>query len=439
MGIKFDRGELDKVPVAKVIEGVRFREDYGDLAELKQSITDKGLFHPPCVRAEDNGMYTLIAGGRRLRSIQELGWEEMPVRVFPSSLAESELRSIELAENFVRKDMTWIEKNNLTAEIHRLMVSVHGEALPGLDNSERWSMQNTADLLGVSQAKISDSLSMAKKVATFPALFADGSVKTESDAKKMLTKLEETLVRQELAKRHAAKATVESSSISDAVINCYNIGDCIKGMGAQPDGSFDLAIVDPPYGIDLNDVKDGTTDAYHEVPFADYPQFTREVLTEVYRCLKDDSYCVYWFGIQWLHTIHTIALDVGFTGARIPMIWTKKAGQSNNPNIVLANCYETALVFRKGNPVLTKPGRSNIFDFAPEQSKYHPTQKPLDLCQAVIETFSFENTNVLVPFAGSGVDLLAAKLSSRTAIGWDLSEEFKGGFIQSVKATFNEE
>jgi len=40
-------------------------------------------------------------------------------------------------------------------------------------------------------------------------------------------------------------------------INIYN-RDCLEAMKEMPDNSFDLAIVDPPYGIDIT--KDLTKD-----------------------------------------------------------------------------------------------------------------------------------------------------------------------------------
>lgn len=41
------------------------------------------------------------------------------------------------------------------------------------------------------------------------------------------------------------------SSRSNPVSELYNM-DCVEGMKHYPDKYFDLAIVDPPYGIDIN-------------------------------------------------------------------------------------------------------------------------------------------------------------------------------------------
>lgn len=74
----------------------RHRKDMGDIDALARSINDIGLLHPVVVTPNN----VLIAGERRLRAAQQLGWEEVPVHVV--DLAEVALG--ELAENAVRKD-----------------------------------------------------------------------------------------------------------------------------------------------------------------------------------------------------------------------------------------------------------------------------------------------------------------------------------------------
>ncbi|MEG0454238.1 MAG: DNA methyltransferase, partial [Bacteroides sp.] len=69
-------------------------------------------------------------------------------------------------------------------------------------------------------------------------------------------------------------------------------------------------------------------------------------------------------------------------------------------------------------------------------SKYHPTQKPIELLVELYKTFTFENSRVIVPFAGSGVSLLAGAVSKRPAVGADISEEFKPGYMQAVDELF---
>lgn len=102
--------DTDWVPIPDIIVGDRLRQDFGDIKALAKSIDTHGLFHPIVIDANNH----LIAGERRLRAMQELGWTKAEVRQF-EELSESERRVLELEENLLRKDLTAYERSrNLT-------------------------------------------------------------------------------------------------------------------------------------------------------------------------------------------------------------------------------------------------------------------------------------------------------------------------------------
>jgi ParB/RepB/Spo0J family partition protein len=71
------------------------------LSSLASSVDEIGLLHPIVVRSDG----TLIAGERRLRAAQQLGWKTIPVTVVN---LEAVARG-EYAENAHRKDFTLSE------------------------------------------------------------------------------------------------------------------------------------------------------------------------------------------------------------------------------------------------------------------------------------------------------------------------------------------
>jgi ParB family chromosome partitioning protein len=85
-------------PVDQIRVGERHRRDLGDLAGLAQSIASIGLLHPVVITPDGR----LIAGERRLRAVEMLGWTCVPVRVVD---IDAVVRG-ELAENAHRKDFT---------------------------------------------------------------------------------------------------------------------------------------------------------------------------------------------------------------------------------------------------------------------------------------------------------------------------------------------
>jgi ParB-like chromosome segregation protein Spo0J len=78
--------------------GPRFRKELGDIDALAKSIEKVGLLHPVVV-SEDG---ELIAGLRRLRACERLGWSEIPVHV----VDPSKPRDAEVEENLKRKDFS---------------------------------------------------------------------------------------------------------------------------------------------------------------------------------------------------------------------------------------------------------------------------------------------------------------------------------------------
>lgn len=101
---------------------LEFREE--ELAELVNSVKEKGIITPLLVSKSDEG-YRLIAGERRWRAAQRAGLERVPVVVRETTPMES--LELALIENIHRKDLNpieealaysrWLEDSQTTQEI----------------------------------------------------------------------------------------------------------------------------------------------------------------------------------------------------------------------------------------------------------------------------------------------------------------------------------
>lgn len=90
------------------------RTEFGDLAELTESIKEKGVLEPLLVRPTDDGRFMIIAGERRWRSSQLAGLSEVPC--IEMDVDDKGLAEIALIENLQRKDLTvWEEADGLAA------------------------------------------------------------------------------------------------------------------------------------------------------------------------------------------------------------------------------------------------------------------------------------------------------------------------------------
>src|SRR5207244_12090250 len=81
--------------------------DPAALEELVSSIKQAGLLQPVVVRRA-NGGYELIAGERRLRACQQLGWERIPA--VQRDADDRTLLTLALIENLQRDDLSPVDE-----------------------------------------------------------------------------------------------------------------------------------------------------------------------------------------------------------------------------------------------------------------------------------------------------------------------------------------
>jgi site-specific DNA-methyltransferase (adenine-specific) len=74
-----------------------------------------------------------------------------------------------------------------------------------------------------------------------------------------------------------------------------------------------------------------------------------------------------------------------------------------------------------------KDGMTNVWEFEPDRGKEktkHPTQKPLSICERLINISSNPGDTVLIPFAGSGSECVAATKLLRNWISFELEPKY---------------
>ncbi|MCG3120873.1 MAG: Stage 0 sporulation protein J [bacterium] len=104
-------GSIHEIEVSRIVANpFQPRTDFAPqaLAELKQSISENGLVTPVTVRPHNNG-YQLIAGERRFRAVQELGYERIPAYVLEVH-DDRQMMEMALIENVQRENLNPIEE-----------------------------------------------------------------------------------------------------------------------------------------------------------------------------------------------------------------------------------------------------------------------------------------------------------------------------------------
>lgn len=98
------------IPIEKIeVNPYQPRRSFDEekLMELAQSIRENGLIQPIVVR-ETNAHYEIIAGERRYRAVQLVGYTEVPCIV--TSVTDKESASLALIENIQREDLNPVEE-----------------------------------------------------------------------------------------------------------------------------------------------------------------------------------------------------------------------------------------------------------------------------------------------------------------------------------------
>jgi ParB family chromosome partitioning protein len=121
---KKEKEEVRKIPVSKIIPN-RFQPrtifDEEKIEELALTIRTHGMIQPIVVRECEDGKFEIIAGERRWRAVQKLGWSEIPAII--KNLNDKETASVALIENLQREELTPIEEAMAYAkllELHNL-------------------------------------------------------------------------------------------------------------------------------------------------------------------------------------------------------------------------------------------------------------------------------------------------------------------------------
>ncbi len=447
------------VPLIKIDEGTRARQQYSrkdngtsgtTIDELIHSIKSHGLINAICLadkskisdkewlakeETDPDKPYLLLAGGRRFHAYIKGKLDyHIDSRIYDRMLTPEELKMIELEENLQRLGLTYPEEARLKKEIHDLQQRIHGKAVRG--SKQGHSVQDTADMLEEDRATVVKDINIAKAMERMPQL---ATAKSRAEAEKMLRRLKQDYDTENHATRiQKTRTSTPLDEQRKALYDSFVVMDFFEGIKKVPDKSISIVEIDPPYAIKLQEEKRAhktTMLDYNEIDSRDYIDFMQRTFEECYRVMKEHSWMIVWFGPDpWFSLMLGTLREAGFEVRGLPGIWSKGRGQTQQPALYLANTYEMFFYARKGKPGIRKQGRNNVFDFPPlpGTAKIHPTERPVELIEEILHTFSDPGGRLLVPFLGSGNSLLAASNVGMQAFGYELSQAYKDRFVVRV-------
>jgi adenine-specific DNA-methyltransferase len=190
--------------------------------------------------------------------------------------------------------------------------------------------------------------------------------------------------------------------------------DCIKALPMLPDQTVNFILTDPPY-ITRYQSRDG-----RRIANDDNARWLKPAFAQMYRVLKEDSFCVSFYGWPQADRFIEAYRAAGF---RIVghLMFPKRYASSTR---FVKYQHESAHLLAKGNPRTPEQPIPDVIEWHYTGNRLHPTQKPLAALMPLIESFSRPGDTVLDPFSGSGSTLLAAKKLGRHYIGIEMDAKY---------------
>jgi len=185
-------------------------------------------------------------------------------------------------------------------------------------------------------------------------------------------------------------------------------------MARYPDQYFDLAIVDPPYGI-LNKTKRGGDYKFNMTEYSIWDvKPNDDYFNELFRVSKNQ---IVWggnyFGNLWTRSPY----NRGF------VIWDKNQPESLN-NFSMAEMAWTSF---------DKPSKIFEFSVRKNRNKVHPTQKPIELYEWLLKMYAKKGDKILDTHLGSGTIVIACYLAGYDLTACEIDDNYFKKALKKIK------
>ena len=408
-----------------VVAANRQRREFNvvKLKELSDGIKRNGLLHPVVIKSLVEPV--LVAGERRFRVLSaftapyrfdgvEVQPGHIPITVL-GDLSPLQLEEVELEENILREDLTWKEKTDAIAKLHKLRTA------QAQDRGEKQTFTATANEIAGGEANAADMMKVRNATLLAPYL-EDPDVKKAKSENEALS-----IIRKKLTQTFST-ALAERFDVSKSQSpHTLHKGDCITILPQLPADTFDCIIVDPPYGINahkmaaLSGTESGTKHEYEDT-LENALTVWESIFRDGGRVCKTQAHLYMFCDFRNWGAIAEIATASGWTPWPTPIVWYKPSGgmlgdSTRGPR----KAYELIFFASRGDKKVTGVYFDVIVE-TPASTHLHAAAKPVELYINLLRRSCVPGDRILDPTAGSGTIFPAADHLRLQATGIEISE-----------------
>ena len=201
------------------------------------------------------------------------------------------------------------------------------------------------------------------------------------------------------------------------MINLYN-KDCLEAMREMADNTFDLAIVDPPYGI-------GDTFISHTT--GNKPQKLKRIHKSMYWDNKIPD-------LEYFYELKRVSKKQIIWGANYFNCFSKSGGAliwyKNKGAPTLSACEIASVSFQKKVDYIFI---QSLGGFCAKEKNIHPTQKPVELYAWILSKYAKKGDKILDTHIGSGSIAIACHDLGFDLEGYEIDEEYYQGAISRLE------
>ena len=196
--------------------------------------------------------------------------------------------------------------------------------------------------------------------------------------------------------------------------------DCLEAMKKMSNNQFDLAIVDPPYGINITKNKrlnnNSKKDWDKEIP-------TPEYFKELFRVSKEQ---IIWGGNYFIEYLKN---------TRCYLNWDKL-----NHSDTYADCEMAWTSFDKNAKIFKYMWDGNRYGFigaiqgvGKKSIRTHPTQKPVALYEWLLMNYAKKDDKILDTHLGSGSIAIACYNLGYDLTGYEIDKDYFNSAVKRIE------